>query len=130
MQTIKNDRDFRVGYELLSMMTEAIAQDGMTIERYRRITSLKRNLRQYANRDTRFDRRIIKDDGMDGFIAIERIPDDIKDLDEAKKYFDRFMSFPRTNGMYDCTGRPVTNWFKVFRRLGRYYAYHSVSFDV
>lgn len=135
MQTITNSRDFRLWYEVVNMMQETIVRDASADESIRKqreahVAGIKRSLRQYANRDTSFDRRIIKDEGMDGFIALERLPDDIKGLDEAKEFFERFMSFPRTNSMYDCTGRPVTSWFKVFQRRGRYYAYHSVSFDV
>ncbi len=130
MQHITNDRDYRIGYEVLGIMQKTIAVDGSNHGRRKALVDLKRNLRQYAHRDTGVDRRIIKDEGMDGFISLERLPDGIEDLDEAEAFFERFMYFPCPNSMYDCTGRPFTSWFKVFKRNDKFYAYHSVGVDV
>ncbi len=34
------------------------------------------------------------------------------------------------NSQYDCTGCLFTEWFKVFRRRGRWYAYHCIGMDI
>ena len=31
---------------------------------------------------------------------------------------------------YDCSGQRFTIWYKLHRRCGHWFAYHSVSFDV
>ena len=31
---------------------------------------------------------------------------------------------------YDCTGQLFTNWFKLIRRRGHWFAYHSIGRDV
>ena len=131
MNPITNDRDFRIGYEILLCVTERMAEDGgSTHSRRKRVVELKRNLRRYAHRETGSERRIVKDYGIDGFVALERLPDDFKDVEEARQFFERFMTYEYRPSMYDCTGQWFTSWFKVFKRNGGYYAYHSVSVDV
>ena len=34
------------------------------------------------------------------------------------------------NSPYDCTGQEFTNRYKLFRRRGHWFAYHSISRDV
>ena len=131
MNPITNDRDYRVGYEILSILTSADRKrsgDPKKLEQH--ITETKRNLRRYAHREIDYNQRIIHDDGMDGYVAVVRLPDDIRDLDEAKRFFEEFMTFHYRPSAYDCTGQAMTNWFKAFPRNGGFYAYHSVSFDV
>ena len=131
MNPIMNDRDFRIGYEILLYAKERMAEDGgNTHTRRKRVADLKRNLRRYAHRETGYERRIVKDYGIDGFVALERLPDDFKDMDQAREFFKEFMTYHYRPSMYDCTGQWFTSWFKVFKRNGGYYAYHAVSVDV
>ena len=131
MEPIRNDRDFRLGYVILLYATERMAEEGGdTHTRRKRIVELKRNLRRYAHREIDFDRRIVKDYGIDGFISLERLPDDFKDLEEAEQFFREFKVRHYRPSPYDCTGQWFTSWFKVFQRNGGYYAYHAVSVDV
>ena len=51
MQTITNDRDFRIGYEIMGMMREAVAKDGDAEQRKTRLMALKRNLRRYSHEE-------------------------------------------------------------------------------
>lgn len=131
MKFVKNDRDFRVAYELLGILSSknSAARVGGPEKLAAVIIDLKKSMRAYSHREVGYDRRIIKDDGMDGYISLERLPDDIRDLEQAKDFFERFMTYHYRPSAYDCTGQAMTNWFKVFPRNGGFYAYHSVSFD-
>ena len=131
MIPIQNDRDFRIGYEILTEVMERVNEDGgNTHKRRKRIVELKRGLRRYAHRETGYDRRIIREYGIDGFVALEHLPDDFRDVEEAREFFQRFMTYEYRPSAYDCTGQWFTTGFKVFRRNGGYYAYHFVSVDV
>lgn len=128
MQLIKNADEYRIGYEILNILMESGVPDSH--KRRKRVVALKRNLRQYAHRELGFERQIVRDYGMDGFISLERLPDDIKDLEEARQFFDEFMTYTYIPSAYDCTGQWFTTWFKVFERRGHFYAYHRVCVDV
>ena len=146
MNKITNDRDFRIGYEILHWVTERMAEDGGDTEsRRERVIELKRNLRQYAHRDTNtFDvgmgfmceRRIVKDDGIDGYTELVSIPEVFDTLDDdgdnpgARTFFKEFLEIHARPSMYDCTGQAFTSWYKLFKRRGQFWAYHSVCFDV
>lgn len=130
MKYIKDDRDFRIAYEILNICNDKTAKVDNPEKLAWRIIDTKRAIRQYTRREVDYDRRIVKDNGIDGYIALERLPADIRDLDEATRFFERFMIHEYRPSAYDCTGQAMTNWFKVFPRNGGFYAYHSVSFDV
>ena len=75
---------------------------------------------------------IVRDDGIDGYVELVQLPEA---LDEAHKVVaadwfraNRYLEFLPTP--YDCSGQKFTNWFKLFRRQGHWFAYHSVSIDV
>lgn len=130
MKVVKNDRELRVAYEILDLLNDGCHTFANPERLAQTIIETKRAIRLYTHREVDYDRRIIKDDGMDGYISLERLPDDIRDLEEANRFFERFMTHEYQPSMYDCTGQAITNWFKVFPRNGGFYAYHSVSFDV
>lgn len=129
MKQVKNNQDLRVAYEILSILSDKTVKVDNPGKLAQSIIDTKRAVRRYTNREVDYDRRIIKDDGMDGYISLERLPADIRDLDEANRFFERFMTHEYRPSAYDCTGQAMTNWFKVFPRNGGFYAYHSVSFD-
>lgn len=139
MLQIKNDHDFRTGWSLL------IEAEFNAECRQERIVELKRNLRKYANRGATVDtglgfmceRRIVKDNGIDGYVELVSIPevfDTLEDDEEgnpgAETFFKDFFEIHARPSMYDCTGQTFTNWFKLFKRRGQFWAYHSVGFDV
>lgn len=130
MIAIQNDYDFCTGYMILDYLKDRLGEEGgNTHRRRKRIVELKRNLRRYAHRETGFEPRIIQEDS-DGFVLLQRLPDDFRDLAQATDFFERFMTYEYRPSPYDCTGQRFTSWFKVFRRNGGYYAYHAVSVDV
>ena len=53
--------------------------------------------------------------------------DGITDLPDT---FEEFIEISVIPSMYDCTGQAFTNWYKIFKRRGQFWAYHSVVFDV
>lgn len=130
MKYVKNDRELRVAYEILGLLADGCHTFSNPERLAQTIIETKRAIRLYTHREVDYNRRIIRDDGMDGYIALERLPADTRDLDEANRFFERFMTYNPRPSAYDCTGQAMTNWFKVFPRNGGFYAYHSVSFDV
>lgn len=129
MKCVKNDQELRVAYEILALLNDGSHTFSNPERLAQCIVDTKRAIRLYTHREVDYDRRIIKDDGMDGFISLERLPADIRDQEQAKEFFERFMTHHYRSSAYDCTGQAMTNWFKVFPRNGGFYAYHSVSFD-
>ena len=65
-------------------------------------------------------------------IELVRLPDELDKVneDDAAEWFqaNRYYEFRPTP--YDCSGQRFTNWYKLHRRCGHWFAYHSVSFDV
>ena len=127
--TIRNRDDLRLAYELLAILSDPDRKVNDPEGLAKHIANLKRTIRLYSHRETGYDHRIIRDCGMDGYISLERLPADIKDLEEANEFFERFMTHQYRPSAYDCTGQAITSWFKVHRRSDGFYAYHSVSFD-
>lgn len=142
MFNVCNNKDYRIGWEILYYARERVKEPGgNTHRRRKRIVSLKRDLRRYANREAAVDvglgfkceRQIIKDYGMDGYIELVSIPevfDTLEGEDGANEFFKEFLEIHARPSMYDCTGQAFTSWYKLFKRRGQFYAYHSVCFDV
>lgn len=128
--TIRNRDDLRLAYELLAILSDPDRKVDDPEGLAKHIANLKRTIRLYSHRETGYDRRIIRDCGMDGYISLERLPADIKDLEDANEFFERFMTHQYRPSAYDCTGQAITSWYKVHRRSDGFYAYHSVSFDL
>lgn len=65
-------------------------------------------------------------------LKLVRLPDELDKVneDDAAEWFqaNRYYEFRPTP--YDCSGQRFTNWYKLHRRCGHWFAYHSVSFDV
>ena len=102
------------------------------------IADIKRNVRKWTHKpcnleeyfDGNFERRIVKDNGIDGFVELVTLPDGIDNVEYAEKFFRQYVYMEPVNSMYDCTGKAFTCWYKLFNRNGRYLAYHSVCMDV
>lgn len=95
------------------------------------MVSLKKEIRAYNHRPAP-DSHIIEEHGINGYIELVRLPDELDDLneDDAAEWLqaNRYYEFRPT--YYDCSGQRFTNWYKLHRRCGHWFAYHSVSFDV
>lgn len=143
MNKIRNSRDFRLGYEILRDTIKLLKEKNVDSDRImNHVVELKRNIRQYANRNVNSfnigngvmcERRIVKDNGIDGFVELISFPeafDTIDGEDGAEEFFKTFFEIHARPSMYDCTGQAFTSWYKLFERNGRIYAYHCVGFDV
>lgn len=100
------------------------------------IADIKRNIRKWNKEighvhyfDADFEQRVVKDDGIDGFVELVTLPDGIDNVEYAEKFFHEYVYMEPVNSMYDCTGKAFTCWYKLFQRNGRYLAYHSVGMD-
>ena len=72
----------------------------------------------------------MKDDGIDGYILLMELPDFLESKEEAEEYFEQRHVINATPSIYDCTGQAFTSGYKVFKRRNKFFAYHSVSYDV
>lgn len=95
------------------------------------IADLKREVREYMNLGPNaWEFRVVKDYGCDGLITLEKLPENIIDYNTAVEWFKINRVYEYIPSQYDCTGQLFTNYFKVFKRNGNFWAYHSVSCDV
>ena len=121
MIAIKNNHDLRVAYGIM----KSFEKDSYLICR-----DYKRSIRDYHKRNAETDRHIVKDYGIDGYVVLIELPEWIDSENEATEYFEAREYIEPYYTYYDCTGRPFTGWYKVFKRHGRWMVYHRVAFDV
>lgn len=125
---VRSCSDLKVAYEILSIYKELISEHGKTERVEERIAEQKREIRKFHKKST--DRRIVKDDGIDGYILLIELPETLGNMQDAEEYFEERETISAVPSIFDCTGQAFTSWFKVFERRGRFMAYHSVGFDV
>lgn len=122
MFLIKNKNDLRNAYEYLEMLKEF----RKPIDR---IENVKHAIREYTHKEESTD-RIVKDYGIDGYVVLMELPDFLENQQDAEEYFEECHVIHAMPSIYDCTGQAFTSWYKIFKRRDRFYAYHSVCFDV
>ena len=131
--TVNNDRELKQAYEYIRWSKELIKHHGYSLldspdEFNSYIKGIKVAIREYNKRAS--DRRVVKDNGIDGFVELIALPDYLKDMDEATEYFENNEVLMCRPSLYDCTGQAFTSWYKIIKRRGRLMAYHSVGIDV
>lgn len=121
---IKNDAGLRMAYEMLGLLKELGGRkEGLEI-------SIKRAIREYSQKPSTCDyRRIVKNEGMDGYIELVMLPA-FDTMEGADDFFRDRYYLEAPNSAYDCTGLFFTSWYKLFRRRGNWWAYHRVAVDV
>lgn len=128
---INDMASLRAAYSFVRTLREVTVPVENVARRDRHIADVKREIRAYNHRPAP-DSRIIEEHGINGYIELVRLPDELDDLneDDAAEWFqaNRYYEFRPT--YYDCSGQRFTNWYKLHRRCGHWFAYHSVSFDV
>lgn len=94
------------------------------------VIQLKRDIREYIHRDS--DYRIVRDE-LDSFVELVKLPEKLSPLSKESVlewfYMHRAYRDDRYDGM-GCSGQFFTTRVKLFRRRGRWYAYHFVSVDM
>lgn len=83
---------------------------------------------EYIHRDS--DYRIVRDE-LDSFVELVELPDYTADYSEERAllWFKMYRSY-RLFDELGCGGQFFTTGVKLFRRRGRWYAYHFVSVDM
>ena len=94
------------------------------------VIQLKSDIREYIHRDS--DYRIVRDE-LDSFVEFVRLPEELASCskEEALEWFYMYRAY--RDDFYDgmgCSGQFFTTSVKLFRRRGRWYAYHFVSVDM
>ena len=103
---IRSENDLKLAYETINSFKEMMPMAQKTDVALEYIKELKRDIRAFFRKEKeKPQRRLVKDDGIDGYIVL-------------------------IHSMYDCTGQAFTSWYKIVERSGSMWAYHSVCFDV
>lgn len=129
MFNIKTKRDLKFAYGFLSILEKEASNQKENEKLQKSIVDLKKEIRAAVNKAAD-DRRIVKEYGIDGYIELIALPERLTDLENAIEYFEDVEKIYYRPTYYDCTGQAFTSWYKVFKRNDRFYAYHSVCFDV
>lgn len=130
---VRNISDLKVAYETLSLYSKVLSEcediepKNMKLVK-EKIAEQKREIRKFYKRNN--DRRLVKDNGIDGYVILIELPETLVNKQDAEKYFEENEEICAVPSMFDCTGQPFTSWFKVFKRRDRFMAYHSICFDV
>lgn len=131
MFSITDNERLRDAYALLMFMQSDIPASAEKRAAVKNLAAtIKREIRNYNNLPSP-DVHIICAD-YDGRLELVQLPDE---LDEALKadaadWFRDNCYLEAYNSPYDCTGQEFTNRYKLFRRRGHWFAYHSISRDV
>lgn len=97
----------------------------------RKIKAIKTEIRRYYRDYPVSEKILVRDDGMDGYVIRFPLPDWIEDKEDGEMWFKENEYIHYRPTYYDCTGQAFTSWYKVYQaKDGRWWAYHSVSFDV
>lgn len=67
---------------------------------------------------------------MDGYVVLMELPVFLESEEDAEEYFEGHYAIRTMPSIFDCTGRAFTSWYKIFRRRDRFFAFHSVCYDV
>ena len=124
---IRNDRDVRVAYNIISTMAPYIDQCDDPVKAAHALDEIKRNIRAYYKaQDEERQVTLVRDYGIDGHV----IRFDMPDVSDPEAWFDDNERMECRPSMYDCTGQAFTQWHKICMLGGRMVCYHSIGFDV
>ena len=138
MFKVTGNESFREGYALLAILNNpdfGKDADKKLLEEY--TIEIKRELRKWAHKGTAVDvgmgfmveRRVFGED-FDGYTELVTIPEVFDTEESADEFFKDFIWMDSPHSMYDCTGKAFTSWYHLFKRNGRFCAYHRVAMDV
>lgn len=129
MMRIENNEDLRVAYKDLIAWEKEISGS-----RYRSILDeiieeYKIEIRAYFKRTEHKTAKLVQFDS-DNEIWLEELPETIKTIEEAKVWFSKHRYREKLPYYYNCSGQLFTAWHKIFKRNGKYFAYHCICRDV
>lgn len=128
LNTVRNDRDLRVAYEILQILHDKPLATKNNEKLQQHIVRVKRAIREYLG-CCPAQEQVVRDDG-DSLLVVFPLPDHLETAEDATAYFlDNYFRevYPSA---YDCTGQIFTTWYKIFRRRGQFWAYHATAMDV
>ena len=132
MINIRTRDDLRLAYFIVHELSQEITEPDCTPERKeavtRRVADWKRAISAFLHKPGT-DKIMVKDDG-DGAVVRFPLPESLKTEDEADEYFREYDYMYYRPTYYDCTGQMFTSWYKIYRKDGRFWAYHRVDLDV
>ena len=123
---IRNSKNLRDAFKIVHFFKEN-GQD-----RLKAIIDVKREIRAYLGEESDNDIycKVIKSD-YDYYVELLTLGDDDGVTEtEAEDYFRETYFIPVYHSQYDCTGKPFTCWYKIFKRRGLWMAYHCVGINV
>lgn len=126
MFVIRNNDDLRLAYQYINILRDVYCIKNENFNK--KIISVKREIRKYTHK--KLDRVLVKNYGIDGHIVLIELPEFLHDEVAADEYFRENELICISPSIYDCTGRAFTSWFKIFKRRNRFFAYHSIAYDV
>ena len=95
-----------------------------------KIIKEKREIRKiYKKEREKPERHIVHDNGIDGYIELLRLPEEITTMETADEWFQYNEYMECVPSAFDCTGQRFTNWYKLVNRNGRWWVYHSILVD-
>lgn len=128
---IKNRSDLKMAYEILMDMQALRPLSGREEAVREHIWELKKDIRDYFRQQEKDDeRRIICDDGIDGYTELVKLPESLYTKGSAKTYFEEKEVLRCPYSLEGCTGHPFTCWYRIICRQGRMWVYHRVAYDV
>lgn len=128
LNTIRNNRDLRVAYEILDILAnkDMVAKNSEKVRNHE--IRIKRAIREYLA-CAPDPAQVVRSD-YDSLLVVFPLPEHLENELDAQNYFlDNYFreAYPSA---YDCTGQIFTSWYKIFRRRGQFWAYHATSMDV
>ena len=129
---IRSLHDLRNAYARVRFAEAHMAELGLTVtpEIKAIIAEDKKAIRSFNRRHAPDPtHRCIASD-CDSSISLVELPESIETAEEADEYFREYEYLHYRPSMYDCTGQRFTEWYKIFKRRGRYMAYHAVGMDI
>ena len=123
MTAISNDRELRTAYEILSILADRPADK---VKQH--ADRIKKAIREYRDRPADSGRVVSSD--FDSMVVVIQLPKHLQTAEAADAYFMDHYYREAYPSMYDCTGQIFTTWYKIFKRRGLFWAYHSTAMDV
>lgn len=123
---IRNKEDLKLAYITIKIY-ETVQDSNDDIKQ--KIIEIKQKIRDFYRKDISRG-KLVKDYGIDGGILLIELPEFLKSQQEAEEYFRKNEVITMQPSIYDCTGQAFTVGYKIFKRRNKFFAYHSVAFDV
>lgn len=127
-------KDVKRNYSFINQLNEMVKKFNILPNKEKdvddELISLKKGIRIFwEEKELNVKRRVLNGD-INGYLEKVEIPKNISSKEIAEAWFEANEYRECTPSMYDCTGQSFTNWYKIVKLHDKFYAYHSVGFDV